>query len=123
MRHLPCFGRSRVVQRFGQTSKELGIPTANFAEQVVDNLPADVAPDIYYGWASAGSGDVHKLVVSIGWNPILQEYKEVHGNSHRAHLQTELLWGNPQCGHGWLPQTRKELRFFRVTYFSNLRRY
>lgn len=49
---------------------------ANFPEQVVDNLPADVSTGIYYGWASVGSGDVHKMVVSIGWNPYYKNTKK-----------------------------------------------
>lgn len=49
---------------------------ANFPEQVVDNLPADVSTGIYYGWASVGNGDVHKMVVSIGWNPYYKNTKK-----------------------------------------------
>lgn len=56
MRSLPFFCRGQVVRGFGRGSKQLGIPTANFPEQVVDNLPADVSTGIYYGWASVGSG-------------------------------------------------------------------
>ncbi|MBW04189.1 Riboflavin kinase, partial [Eschrichtius robustus] len=48
----------------------------NFPEQVVDNLPTDVSTGIYYGWASVGSGDVHKMVVSIGWNPYYKNTKK-----------------------------------------------
>lgn len=43
---------------------------------MVDNLPADVSTGIYYGWASVGSGDVHKMVVSIGWNPYYKNVKK-----------------------------------------------
>ena len=49
---------------------------ANFPEQVVDNLPADISTGIYYGWASVGNGDVHKMVVSIGWNPYYKNTKK-----------------------------------------------
>ena len=24
---------------------------------------------VYYGWASVDGGDIHKMVMSIGWNP------------------------------------------------------
>ncbi|KAJ8784369.1 hypothetical protein J1605_008302 [Eschrichtius robustus] len=74
MRHLRYFCHSQVVRGFGHGSKQLGIPTANFPEQVVDNLPADLSTAIYYGWASVGSGEVHKMVVircraAILWKP------------------------------------------------------
>ncbi|XP_070351653.1 riboflavin kinase isoform X3 [Equus asinus] len=80
MRHLPYFCRGEVVRGFGRGSKQLGIPTANFPEQVVDNLPADLSTGIYYGWASVGSGDVHKMVVSIGWNPYYKNTKKSMGH-------------------------------------------
>nr|XP_008535885.1 PREDICTED: riboflavin kinase-like isoform X1 [Equus przewalskii] len=76
MRHLPYFCRGEVVRGFGRGAKELGIPTANFPEQVVDNLPADLSSGIYYGWASVGSGDVHRMMVSIGWNPYYKNTKK-----------------------------------------------
>lgn len=59
MKHLPFLCRSQVVRASGRGSEQLGIPTANFPEQAVDNLPADVSTGIYDGWASVGSGDVH----------------------------------------------------------------
>ncbi|KAK2109864.1 hypothetical protein P7K49_009610 [Saguinus oedipus] len=71
-----AFCRSQVVHGFGCSSKQLSIPMANFPEQVVDNLPADISTGIYYGWASVGSGDVHKMVVSIGWNPYYKNTKK-----------------------------------------------
>ncbi|XP_060001908.1 riboflavin kinase-like [Lagenorhynchus albirostris] len=81
MRHLPYFCRGQVV-RFGRGPKHLGIPTANFPEQVVDNLPADASTGVYHGWASDGSVDVHKMVVSIGWNPYYKNTKK----SMEAHI-------------------------------------
>jgi hypothetical protein len=39
----------------GCSSKQLHIIIANFSEQVVDNLLADVFTGIYCGWASVGS--------------------------------------------------------------------
>ncbi|XP_037678352.1 riboflavin kinase-like [Choloepus didactylus] len=88
MRHLPYFCRGQVVRGFGRSSKQLGIPTANFPEQVVDNLPADISTGIYYGWASVGSGDVHKMVVSIGWNPYYKNTK-----THIIHTFKEDVYG------------------------------
>ncbi|XP_074250759.1 riboflavin kinase isoform X1 [Saimiri boliviensis] len=92
MRHLPYFCRGRVVHGFGRGSKQLGIPTANFPEQVVDNLPADISTGIYYGWASVGSGDVHKMVVSIGWNPYYKNTKKSM-ETHIMHTFKEDFYG------------------------------
>ncbi|KAM9642605.1 riboflavin kinase [Trichechus inunguis] len=92
MRHLPYFCRGLVVRGFGRGSKQLGIPTANFPEQVVDNLPADISTGIYYGWASVGSGDVHKMVVSIGWNPYYKNTKKSM-ETHIMHTFTEDFYG------------------------------
>lgn len=92
MRHLPYFCRGQVVRGFGRGSKQLGIPTANFPEQVVDNLPADVSTGIYYGWASVGSGDVHKMVVSIGWNPYYKNTKKSM-ETHIMHTFKEDFYG------------------------------
>lgn len=92
MRHLPYFCRGQVVRGFGRGSKQLGIPTANFSEQVVDNLPADISTGIYYGWASVGNGDVHKMVVSIGWNPYYKNTKKSM-ETHIMHTFKEDFYG------------------------------
>ncbi|XP_053415206.1 riboflavin kinase-like [Nycticebus coucang] len=92
MRHLPYFCQGQVARGFGRGSKQLGIPTANFPEQVVDNLPADVSTGIYYGWASVGSGDVHKMVVSIGWNPYYKNTKKSM-ETHIMHTFKEDFYG------------------------------
>uniref|UniRef100_A0A2K5YXC6 Riboflavin kinase n=2 Tax=Mandrillus leucophaeus TaxID=9568 RepID=A0A2K5YXC6_MANLE len=64
----------------------------NFPEQVVDNLPADISTGIYYGWASVGSGDVHKMVVSIGWNPYYKNTKKSM-ETHIMHTFKEDFYG------------------------------
>ncbi|KAF6126901.1 riboflavin kinase [Phyllostomus discolor] len=92
MKHLPYFCRGQVVRGFGRGSKQLGIPTANFPEQVVDSLPADISTGIYYGWASVGSGDVHKMVVSIGWNPYYKNTKKSM-ETHIMHTFKEDFYG------------------------------
>ncbi|XP_053445390.1 riboflavin kinase-like [Nycticebus coucang] len=92
MRHLPYFCRGQMVRGFSWGSKQLGIPTANFPEQVVDNLPADVSTGIYYGWASVGSGDVQKMVVSIGWNPYYKHTKKSM-ETHNMHTFKEDFYG------------------------------
>lgn len=43
--------------------------TANYPLDVVKNLPAEIETGIYFGWASVDGGIVHKMVMSIGWNP------------------------------------------------------
>ncbi|KGL95483.1 Riboflavin kinase, partial [Charadrius vociferus] len=49
---------------------------ANFSEQVVESFPSDISTGIYYGWACVGNGDVHKMVLSIGWNPFYKNIKK-----------------------------------------------
>lgn len=66
---LPFFAAGKVVKGFGRGSKELGIPTANFPESVVDGLPAAVGTGVYFGYARVDQGAVHNMVMSIGWNP------------------------------------------------------
>jgi len=65
-----------VVKGFGRGSKDLGIPTANFPEAVVDELPDEVTTGVYYGWAQVDKGEVYKMVMSIGWNPFYQNKKK-----------------------------------------------
>jgi riboflavin kinase len=45
---------------------------------VVENLPKGVDTGIYYGFASVDNGEVHKMVMSIGWNPYYEnEHKSM----------------------------------------------
>ncbi|NXG35693.1 RIFK kinase, partial [Dromaius novaehollandiae] len=92
MRHLPYFCRGEVVKGFGRGSKELGIPTANFSEQVVESFPSDISTGIYYGWACVGNGDVHKMVLSIGWNPFYKNIKK-SVETHIIHTFKEDFYG------------------------------
>ncbi|XP_018614557.1 riboflavin kinase [Scleropages formosus] len=92
MRSLPYFCRGEVIRGFGRGSKELGIPTANFQDSVVDHLPADIGTGIYYGWASLGTGDVHKMVMSIGWNPYYKNTKKSM-ETHVIHTFKEDFYG------------------------------
>ncbi|KAL8591857.1 hypothetical protein ACOMHN_044353 [Nucella lapillus] len=66
---LPYFVEGKVVKGFGRGSKELGIPTANFPESVVRDLPEGLTCGVYYGWASVACGPVFPMVISVGWNP------------------------------------------------------
>ncbi|XP_018413752.1 PREDICTED: riboflavin kinase [Nanorana parkeri] len=76
MSALPYYCSGEVVKGFGRGSKELGIPTANFPEHVVENLPADLNTGIYYGWGCVGDGEIYKMVMSIGWNPFYKNTKK-----------------------------------------------
>lgn len=67
-------------------------PTANFPEQVVDSLPAGISTGIYYGWASVGSGALHKMVVSIRWNTYYKSVKKSM-ESHIIHTFKEVFYG------------------------------
>lgn len=73
---LPYFCRGTVIKGFGRGSKELGIPTANFPESVVEKLPDCALAGVYYGWGQVDSGPVHKMVMSIGWNPFYKNEKK-----------------------------------------------
>jgi len=73
---LPHFAKGMVIKGFGRGSKELGIPTANFPESVIEELPKDLPTGVYYGWAQVDSGEIHKMVMSVGWNPFYQNKKK-----------------------------------------------
>ncbi|KAJ3649354.1 hypothetical protein Zmor_021118 [Zophobas morio] len=66
---LPHFAKGEVIKGFGRGSKELGIPTANYDVDVVNNMPKEVEPGIYFGFAKVDQGPVYKMVMSVGWNP------------------------------------------------------
>ena len=72
----PFFAKGEVIKGFGRGSKELGIPTANFAEDVVNNLPDTLETGIYYGWSRVDNGEIYKMVMSVGWNPYYKNEKK-----------------------------------------------
>ena len=79
----PLFMSGHVIHGHGRGSKELGIPTANLPQDVVDGCGDVLAVGIYYGWATvpALSLDVYPMVMSMGWNPYYNNDKksaEVH---------------------------------------------
>ena len=45
---------------------------ANFPIEVVRSLPKEIGTGVYFGWAQVEKGPVHKMVMSIGWNPYYQ---------------------------------------------------
>ena len=77
---------------FGRGSKELGIPTANFNEKVVDDLPKDLETGIYFGWTNLeGEAITRKAVVSIGYNPFYEnKTKSVVRNCIEIDLQFQI---------------------------------
>uniref|UniRef100_A0A4W5KU78 Riboflavin kinase n=1 Tax=Hucho hucho TaxID=62062 RepID=A0A4W5KU78_9TELE len=92
MKNLPYFCRGEVVRGFGRGSKELGILTANFTDSVVELLPGDISTGIYYGWACVDTGDIHKMVMSIGWNPYYKNAKKSM-ETHVIHTFKEDFYG------------------------------
>uniref|UniRef100_A0A0A9YFN1 Riboflavin kinase n=1 Tax=Lygus hesperus TaxID=30085 RepID=A0A0A9YFN1_LYGHE len=80
-RVLPLFVSGEVCRGFGRGSKELGCPTANYSQEVVKSLPEGLDTGIYCGWASVDHGPVHKMVMSVGWNPFYngkEKTMEIH---------------------------------------------
>lgn len=90
---LPYFTKGKVVKGFGRGSKELGIPTANFPEEVVAKLPASFSTGVYFGWAKVDDGEVHKMVMSIGWNPFYKNKKKSM-ETHILHTFKEDFYGS-----------------------------
>ena len=95
----PCIRlEGEIVKGFGRGSKEIGCPTANLSEEVVENESTKkLSGGIYLGWAKL-DGDldmVEKAVVSVGWNPFYGNTKksvETHIiNSYDSDLYGRLL--------------------------------
>ncbi|XP_026819659.1 putative riboflavin kinase [Rhopalosiphum maidis] len=78
---LPFFASGIVVKGFGRGSKDLGIPTANFSRDVIQELPKNISTGVYYGWAQVEKSPVYMMVMSIGWNPFynnIEKSMEIH---------------------------------------------
>ncbi|XP_063714053.1 riboflavin kinase-like [Symsagittifera roscoffensis] len=82
----PIFLFGDVVKGFGRGSKQLGIPTANFAESVIKSLPKNFKTGIYFGLAQVPSysQEVFNMVMSCGWNPFYQNEK-LSAETHIIH--------------------------------------
>ncbi|XP_034115811.1 putative riboflavin kinase isoform X1 [Drosophila albomicans] len=83
-KQLPIYACGEIVRGFGRGSKELGIPTANMSLEAVKALPDSLQTGVYYGWAKVNDSDVHKMVLSIGWNPFYNN-KEKSVETHILH--------------------------------------
>jgi len=62
----PYYANGTVVAGFQRGSTELGMPTANFPNEVVEKLPPSFNQGVYYGWAQVDNGPVYKMSMSIG---------------------------------------------------------
>jgi len=89
---LPFYTQGEIVKGFGRGSKELGIPTANLSESVVDSLPKALTTGIYFGLSNVDDGEVYKTVLSIGWNPFY--------NNTKKSLEAHLLHAFPKDFYG-----------------------
>ncbi|KAJ1525237.1 hypothetical protein ONE63_010062 [Megalurothrips usitatus] len=100
---LPHFAKGTVVKGFGRGSKELGIPTANFEPHIVKQLPPELETGIYFGWAQIDQGAVHKMVMSVGWNPYYKNM-EKSMETHILHKFDEDFYGRQLrvCMAGYL---------------------
>jgi len=72
---LPHFAEGPIVKGFGRGSTELGFPTANFSDEVIEALPPALVGGIYWGLAQVDHGPVLDMVMSIGWNPFYDNKK------------------------------------------------
>lgn len=58
-----------VCELWPGNSTDLLCFAANYEVSVVKNLPPNFQTGVYCGWASVKDGEVHKMVMSVGWNP------------------------------------------------------
>ncbi|XP_078442242.1 riboflavin kinase/FMN hydrolase [Wolffia australiana] len=65
----PWFIKGPVTKGYGRGSKVLGIPTANLPAEEFPEVLAKQASGVYFGWAGLSGKGVHKMVMSVGWNP------------------------------------------------------
>ncbi|CAH1788203.1 unnamed protein product, partial [Owenia fusiformis] len=92
-KYFPHLSNGKVVTGFGRGSKQLGIPTANFPEEVVDELPPSLPTGVYFGWASVDGGPIYKMVMSVGWNPFYNNEKKSM-ETHILHTFEEDFYGS-----------------------------
>ncbi|PZC77388.1 hypothetical protein B5X24_HaOG203436 [Helicoverpa armigera] len=92
-KHLPLFLEGEVVKGFGRGSKDLGCPTANYPLEVVQSLPKDLVPGVYYGWAQINQSQIYKMVANIGWCPFYQN-KQMSVETHVMHKFDEDFYGS-----------------------------
>merc|ERR1712233_289944 len=64
---LPHYAQGPIVKGFGRGSTELGFPTANFSEEVIEALPEALIGGIYWGLAQVDNGQVRDMVIILGF--------------------------------------------------------
>lgn len=89
---LPFLAEGRVVKGFGRGSKQLGIPTANFTQDVVDTMPTDMIEGVYYGLANVDGGLVSRMVMSVGHNPHFANPMRTMVRTHLLNLRLQRVW-------------------------------
>ncbi|KAJ1946652.1 riboflavin kinase [Linderina macrospora] len=90
----PIFVSGEVVRGFGRGGKQLGIPTANLPESVVESALSEIPIGVYYGWAQvSGDSTVRPMVMSLGWNPYFKNEKR-SGEVHIMHKYDEDFYGS-----------------------------
>ena len=72
----PYYASGTVVTGFQRGSTQIGMPTANYPDEVVDKLPTSFDQGVYFGWAQVKNGPVYKMVMSIGTNPYYNNEKK-----------------------------------------------
>ena len=55
---------------------------------MVESLPKEFNCGVYYGWSQVDDGEVHKMVMSIGWNP---HYKNVKKSMVKEQLKETIV--------------------------------
>ena len=89
---LPHYAKGPIVKGFGRGSTELGFPTANFSEEVIEKLPQELVGGIYFGFAKVDDGPVQDMVMSVGWNPFYNNEKRAM-ETHIIHKFEGDLYG------------------------------
>ncbi|PVV04738.1 hypothetical protein BB560_000750 [Smittium megazygosporum] len=89
----PIFLESEVIRGFGRGGKQLGIPTANLTEQVVNAALNSAPVGIYFGVSRIEKEKkVRPMVMSLGWNPYFRNEK-LSGEVHIIHNYQEDFYG------------------------------
>ncbi|XP_046752903.1 riboflavin kinase-like isoform X2 [Diprion similis] len=70
----------------------LHITAANYPDEVVQNLPKEIGTGVYCGFASVNKGEVHKMVMSIGWNPFYENNQKTM-ETHIMHNFQDEFYG------------------------------
>ncbi|KAI0722974.1 riboflavin kinase [Earliella scabrosa] len=97
---------SGAVQRgFGRGGKDLGCPTANLPDESITPMSSVTQTGVYYGYAqvsadkdgktvlAADDGEVHPMVMSLGWNPFYKN-ERMSAEIHIMHDFTNDFYGH-----------------------------